>query len=618
MGKTYVQYDDPAVQYGSDAIHVGDIWVKTSLVETWDEFKKRTWATIARSKWADVFPKTYTWDGKEWVEIANAQEQAYQATRIEQTDRKIEMTATRVNFVEGKLESKITQTADAITMEVSRATAAEGTLGTRITQTADAITLCATVDGTRAAGLSKSVKTVGSYITIENKGITLASGGFIKCKADQIQIGTDASDTIKQALEDLDDLVDTAQSTADGAATAAATADGKAVSAASAAASAASAAATADGKAVAAKAAADAADAAAAAASSAAAKIVSGADGVKAKYCQLIENTGITINDTTLALTASGNMHIAAGGSLTIASANEGYPSVISMDCTGLSFASGGSISIYNTSGNNSVFIGSTGIHIASGGRFTLATNAGIYLQSGAEFIVDAPNFKVRETGDVIIAGSLYHHGSEVLTMESMHVGSTAPSDVSSGAIWIKPRVGAYVLYTGERVPINWLTTFTGSGRVAAPAATTYQYTFTFNYWIPMENEQWQELHGHMDAAAIQWTLTGDDGIIPEGGSTPATLNVYFPMLQIPFVRGPITYSHTINSTTWLGNGYYNNIKVNGESFGRSSVTGQWSHMWINGGGGAGSGAVPTVSQIELVAITSSGGWTQADVYVKD
>ena len=600
MGKTYVQYDDPAVQYGSDAIHVGDIWVKTSLVETWGEFKKRTWATIARSKWADVFPKTYAWDGKEWVEIANAQEQAYQATRIEQTDRKIEMTATRVNVVEGKLESKITQTADAITMEVSRATAAEGTLGTRITQTAEAITLCATVDGTRAAGLSKSVKTVGSYITIENKGITLASGGFIKCKADQIQIGTDASDTIKQALEDLDDLVDTAQSTADDAASAASEADGKAGSAASAASEA-------DRKA-------REASAAAQAASSTAQKIIDGADGVKAKYCKLIENTGITINDTTLALTASGNMHIAAGGSLTIASANEGYPSVISMDCTGLSFASGGSISIYNTSGNNSVFIGSTGIHIASGGRFTVASNAGIYLQSGAEFIVDAPNFKVRESGDVIIAGSLYHHGSEVLTMASLHVGSTAPSNVPSGSIWIKPRDGGANIYswtlTEDRsMAWNVNTDVYSGGRVATPTAYSYKYTITYTYRFDMDKP---DFPSYFTAAAMQWTLTGDDGIIPEGGSTPATLTVYGALTEVPFVGSNVTHTYTINSTTWLGNSYYNKITATVTTKCYNPIAGTWDVM-------TGVRQIANTQLIvEMVAITGSGGWTQADVFTKD
>lgn len=71
--KSFVSYDQPP---GNIEVNVGDIWHKmSSTISTWQELLGSTWKQVQKNRWGEICdssPKTYTWDGNNWIETASA------------------------------------------------------------------------------------------------------------------------------------------------------------------------------------------------------------------------------------------------------------------------------------------------------------------------------------------------------------------------------------------------------------------------------------------------------------------------------------------------------------------------------------------------------------------
>ena len=371
--QTYVQWDDPTQTY---EIHIGDMWIKKAEdFATWGEAKDSIWQEIkSKYEWGDsVGNATYVWGGQQWILTSDRASEIWQKTEIEQTNTRIQLLATEQATIEGQVHentTRITQTAGEVSILATSQGVIEGqveTHSTLIAQNSSNILLCATTDGVRSAG---SVVTSGSYIRIQEKQIVLASGGEIVCQANQIKIGTstlanelsgidDELDSLSDGISTLDDNLSALDDRVDGVSSVANSASSTATSA-----------------------------------ENLATAIRDG--GTKAFYAYNINNTGITINDTSLVITAQGNMTVASGGRMVLVNSNQN--NVVAMDYSGIAIKANGKISLDSTasielkSGNNNIFrMNSTGIILYTGGQLVFGSN----------------NFALDQNGNVALTGTL-------------------------------------------------------------------------------------------------------------------------------------------------------------------------------------------------------------------
>jgi len=335
---TYISWEQPS---GQD-IHAGDVWVKEAKqMSSWTEAKKTTWQVIkGKYTWhAGHGSESYVYDGTVWIMTSSRADEVEQRTMIDQTNTRITLLAeeqVKIGDAVVRNSARIDVTATQVSSLVTSYSTLSGTVSqhtTLIQQTSQEILLCATISGSRSAG---SVLTNGSYISISNDSITLATGGKLICTASQIQIGTNT--TLQSRLTNMDNSISTASSNATSAKTLAeAIRDGS----------------------------------------------------TKAKYAALINNTGITIDDTDLQITARGTMQIAVGGSLSIL-ASDAHGDV-----------------------TNAVVLDQHGIYIASGGTFEVQSNnfgidayGDVYMVSGNWYFDEyGALFKNRSSGKYVGIG---------------------------------------------------------------------------------------------------------------------------------------------------------------------------------------------------------------------
>lgn len=131
---TFTQYTTPT------GYKTGDIWVNTGNVR-WQDISGKTWADVSASKWGELYNKrhkTRVWDGKKWETLSDQGVVIDQETRINQTESKISLMATKTEL-DGKVsKTEYRQEADAINMRVQTV---ENNSGKAETVTNTAVTL---------------------------------------------------------------------------------------------------------------------------------------------------------------------------------------------------------------------------------------------------------------------------------------------------------------------------------------------------------------------------------------------------------------------------------------------------------------------------------------------
>ena len=185
----FVQYSDPAEEY---EIHVGDTWTKSAFIPTWNGISGMTWDQVAEFTWDDLAgPKTYVWNGTEWIEVSDQSMTYTLRTQIEESDRQISMLAEEQLTIGDQVYSNLAQIriqATQITQEVARAQNAEAGKIDKTTQyqTADAIVSEAVrQSATAAAGLyiakTTSYQTADAIVTeAVRQSANAAEGSYLK------------------------------------------------------------------------------------------------------------------------------------------------------------------------------------------------------------------------------------------------------------------------------------------------------------------------------------------------------------------------------------------------------------------------------------------------------
>ena len=134
---TFTQYNTPT------GYKTGDIWVNTGNTR-WQDISGGTWADVSASKWGEMYNKrhkTRVYNGKTWEVLADQGVIIDQETRINQTESKISLMATKTDL-DGKVsKTEYKQEADAINMRVQTV---EQNSGKAETVTNTAMTLDAT------------------------------------------------------------------------------------------------------------------------------------------------------------------------------------------------------------------------------------------------------------------------------------------------------------------------------------------------------------------------------------------------------------------------------------------------------------------------------------------
>ena len=111
---TFTQYNTPA------GYKTGDIWVNTGNTR-WEDISGGTWADVSASKWGELYNKrhkTRVYNGKTWEVLADQGVVIDQETRINQTESKISLMATKTDL-DGKVsKTEYKQDAESINMRV--------------------------------------------------------------------------------------------------------------------------------------------------------------------------------------------------------------------------------------------------------------------------------------------------------------------------------------------------------------------------------------------------------------------------------------------------------------------------------------------------------------------
>lgn len=184
----FVQYTDPALEY---EIHMGDTWTRSAFIPTWNGISGMTWDEVAAFTWDDLAgPKTYVWNGEEWIEISDQGMEYTLRTQIEETDRHVSIMAEEQLIIGDQVYRNMAELrvqANMISQEVQRATNAEdGKIDkTSQYQTADAIVAEAVSRATSSAAGMYIAKTIvyqdaNSIVTeAVRQSTSAASGSFI-------------------------------------------------------------------------------------------------------------------------------------------------------------------------------------------------------------------------------------------------------------------------------------------------------------------------------------------------------------------------------------------------------------------------------------------------------
>lgn len=177
-------------------------------------------------------------------------------------------------------------------------------------------------------------------------------------------------------------------------------------------------------------------------------------------YAKNIENTGVTVDNTTLHVTSEGNMYIDTGGSLYIRSASS-----------------------TSSSPKNAVVINKTGIAIESTGKITIKSNGDFTVNTGGKFLVNASNFTINAQTKLMNIGSFVfdekgftfkdtdltsmRFGSNVYMDETsaVGIGMSTHSETSGGGT---SRIKDIVFKTGyqniNKITERYLFTYQSSG----------------------------------------------------------------------------------------------------------------------------------------------------------
>ena len=141
--KVYVQINDPALDPAiRPSLREGDIWVKTSRVQNWNDMSSRSWTTASSLDWNKYNgAEQFVWDGQKerWEPVSDKGLMGEWGTRIEQTEKNIRLIAQAVDAIdpEALAQASIDVSAEAITLAVSTA---KSELYSVIRQTATNIT----------------------------------------------------------------------------------------------------------------------------------------------------------------------------------------------------------------------------------------------------------------------------------------------------------------------------------------------------------------------------------------------------------------------------------------------------------------------------------------------
>lgn len=149
LTQTYVQYDQP-----TGAFNVGDLWIKAQANTLWSALQGSTWENVKGRLWrgwaTSEQPKTYVWDGTQWVLTVDYDVVQENQTSIRQTAEQISLKAdqTVVDALSGTVVQQSTE----------------------IRQTAEQISLKANKDDP-AGGVQTST------VTVDAQGVNIATGG---------------------------------------------------------------------------------------------------------------------------------------------------------------------------------------------------------------------------------------------------------------------------------------------------------------------------------------------------------------------------------------------------------------------------------------------------------
>lgn len=127
----FTQYNTPT------GYNVGDIWVNTGNTR-WTDISGGTWADVSASKWGELYNnrhKTSVWNGNAWETLADQGVIIDQETRINQTESKISLMATKTDLDDKVSKTEYKQDAESINMRVQTVEAKSGKAET-VTNTA--------------------------------------------------------------------------------------------------------------------------------------------------------------------------------------------------------------------------------------------------------------------------------------------------------------------------------------------------------------------------------------------------------------------------------------------------------------------------------------------------
>ena len=228
---TYVMPVDPR---SAHTVTIGDIWILSDDVATWDDVKTKysTWNVVKSTynQWLRLIGSaTYVWNGSEWIETSDRATEIYQRTLINQNAVSISLIAETTAILEGEvynLNSQFVVTNSAISAEVTRATTAEGNKIDKTSQyqTADSIVTAANswitgklqdsswIEQT-ATGINAFVSSnyygIQSGISIAASGIEISGAKYVKIKSGgkflvdsgNFEIDTSGNVTVKGILQ---------------------------------------------------------------------------------------------------------------------------------------------------------------------------------------------------------------------------------------------------------------------------------------------------------------------------------------------------------------------------------------------------------------------------------
>lgn len=198
--------------------------------------------------------------------------------------------------------------------------------------------------------------------------------------------------------------------------------------------------------------------------------------------------------------------------------------------------------------------VNSTAVTINSSGLY-VKTNGVVEIQAGATFTVSSGNFIVDEDGNLVInnavitnasvTGELTSGGASVLTEDDIIVSSTAPSNPTSGLVWIRPTSASVLKFSNNYNTATPFSSFT-------PLEGGHSYMYLYN---PGEGATGDTPCKYK--IKIPYKLT-------KSVTTARTLSVTLKEGNNSVTFGNVTLSnaagnHTVtitrsNSNTWLGN----------------------------------------------------------------